>query len=73
VQNRILHSLLPLVVSEYFGVHSRPISPVEIHREQDFRVLYVIPFHKATDESKNDGFPNAAICRFNALPGADQT
>jgi hypothetical protein len=61
------------VIPEYFGVNSGPISILEIRREQDFRVLYVIPLHKATDESKNDGFPKVTICRFNGLPGADQT
>jgi hypothetical protein len=61
------------VIPEYFGVNSGSISVLDIRREQDFRVFYVIPFHKATDESKNDGFSNIAICRFNGLPGTDQT
>jgi hypothetical protein len=55
------------VISEYFGVNSGSISAPEIHREQDFRVFHVIPSNKATEESKNDGFPNAVICSFNAL------
>src|ERR1700756_361107 len=72
-QNSILYSFLPFVISIYCGVHGGPISSLEIRRKQNLRVLHVIPFHKAADESKNDGFPNAAICRFNALSGADQT
>lgn len=66
-QNSILYRFFLFVISEYFGVNSGPISALDIGREQDFRVLHVIPFSKATDESKNDGFPNAVICSCNGL------
>jgi hypothetical protein len=71
-QNSILYSFLLFVISEYLGVNSGPISAPEVHREQDFRVFHVIPFDKATNESKNHGFPDAATCNFNPLSGAHQ-
>jgi len=63
-----LYSLRFFVISEHFDLNSRPISSSEICRKQDFRVFHVVAFNKAADESKNDGFPNAAICNSSALP-----
>ena len=60
------------MISKYSDMDAGAVPALDILREQDFRMLHVIRFNKATNESKYDGFSNALIRVFNSRSRADQ-